>query len=163
MRSKEFRGDAWCEPPAECLNLRCELTGLLAAFFQRLVDAGIEKHFHPHPLTPDEAGRRAQYTGKDLYYALLVGGDIVAYGMLRGWDEGFEIPSLGVAVCPDSQGRGYGRLLMEFLHAVARQRGAKRVRLKVHSDNSPAISLYRSLGYVFVSEEAEQRVGYLDL
>jgi ribosomal-protein-alanine N-acetyltransferase len=104
-----------------------------------------------------------QYNGKDLYYALLVDGEMVGYGILRGWDEGYEVPSLGIAVDPASQGRGYGRLLIEFLHGTARQRGAKRIRLKVYAHNLRALALYKSLGYVFQGEEGDQRVAYLDL
>ncbi len=59
-------------------------------------------------------------------------GSIVAYGMLRGWDEGYETPSLGIAVHSEWQARGVGRRMMEHLHQVARVRGAKRIRLKVY-------------------------------
>jgi acetyltransferase-like isoleucine patch superfamily enzyme len=35
--------------------------------------------------------------------------------MLRGWDEGCEVPSLGIAVRTSAQGRGLGRLMMAHL------------------------------------------------
>ena len=139
------------------------LTEQMARLFQRLGEAGVEKHFHPHPLTREEAFRRARYTGQDLYYALLDGGEVAGYGMLRGWDEGYEVPALGIAVDPAAQGRGYGRLLMQFLHAAARARGAKAIRLKVYADNTPALALYRSLGYVFRDEQDGQQLGILEL
>ena len=88
---------------------------------------------------------------------------MIGYGMLRGWDEGYEIPSLGIAIDPAQQGRGYGQRLMEFLHATARQHGAKRVRLRVHPDNHRAVELYRSLGYSFSGESDGQKVGMLEL
>ena len=83
--------------------------------------------------------------------------------MLRGWEEGHEIPSLGIVMDAAWRGRGYGRLLMEFLHATARRRGARQIRLKTYPDNVCALGLYRKLGYVFGGEEKGQLVGTLTL
>lgn len=71
-----------------------------------------ETFFRPHPLTSEEARRLCHYPGRDVHALLALGGRPVAYGMLRGWDEGYDTPSLGIAVRNDSQGRGYGRLMM---------------------------------------------------
>lgn len=146
-----------------CVQLSPQWTQPLAEFFQSLREAGDEAEFHPHPFTAEEAARRCQYTGRDLYYILVDQSQVLAYGMLRGWDEGYEIPSLGIAVHPRQRGKGLGRLLMEFLHAAARHRGARTIRLKVYPRNARAVRLYESLGYVFQREEAGQLVGFLDL
>lgn len=125
--------------------------------------AGDEKHFHPHPLTDGEARRRARYVGKDLYYTLVESGRVLGYGMLRGWDEGYEVPSLGIAVHPNARGVQLGELLMRFLHAAARRRGATRVRLTVYPDNTAAIALYRKLGYSFQAADNGRLIGLIDL
>lgn len=135
----------------------------LTRFFSSLKMAGDERHFHPHPLTAVQAEERCRYRGKDLYYILVDDRHILAYGMLRGWDEGYAVPSLGIAVHPQMQGKGLGRAFMHFLHAAAHYHGAKKIRLKVHKDNLHAISLYQHLGYVFGSEEAGQLLGTIDL
>jgi len=135
----------------------------LAAFFERLRAQEIDKFFHPHPLTAEEAPKRAAYHGRDFYGVFMEGTAVVGYGMLRGWDEGYQVPSLGIVIDPAAQGRGYGRLLMESLHATARQRGASRIRLKVYPDNTRAVALYRSMGYVFQAEEGGQLIGFLEL
>ena len=140
-----------------------ELLGAVTRFFQRLSAAGVDEYFHPHPFTAEEAERRTHYEGADLYYALIIDDEIAAYGMLRGWDEGYEVPSLGIAVDPRAQGKGYGRLMMTFLHSAARVRGARQIRLKVYPDNTRAVALYRSLGYKFESGEASQLIGIADL
>jgi ribosomal protein S18 acetylase RimI-like enzyme len=88
---------------------------------------------------------------------------MIAYGMLRGWDEGYDVPSLGIVVAPAFRGQGYGRSLMHFLHAAAKARGAPAIRLKVYPENSTAVALYQSLGYVFGAKEGGQLVGLLDL
>jgi GNAT superfamily N-acetyltransferase len=135
----------------------------LARFFHALKKSGDDRHFHPHPLTDEEAKRRAEYSGTDLYYVLVEGDTVLGYGMLRGWDEGYEVPSLGIVIHPSVRGTGLGGLFMHFLHTVARRRGANKVRLKVYSDNTSAVALYKKLGYTFQTEETEQLVGFLDL
>ncbi len=109
-------------------------------------------------MTPAVARRIAAYKGGDVYLVAEAGGELVAYGMLRGWDEGYEIPSLGIAVHRDRQGRGYGRAMMTALHDAARERGAMKIRLRVHPENGRARSLYERLGYVDAGEERGQRV-----
>jgi ribosomal protein S18 acetylase RimI-like enzyme len=71
----------------------------------------------------------------------------VAYGMLRGWDDGFDVPSVGVAVRSDCEHRGFGRAMMRALHAAARKASASTVRLRVHPQNTRALALYRFMGY----------------
>jgi ribosomal-protein-alanine N-acetyltransferase len=147
----------------ECRILRPEDEPLLGELFEALRRSGAGREFHPHPLTREEAARRCRYIGRDLYYVLLDGARALGYGMLRGWDEGYEVPSLGIAIHPDEQGRGLGTAFMHLLHAAAKRRGARRVRLKVYPRNLRAVRLYEGLGYRFEGEEHGQLVGFLDL
>ena len=132
----------------------------LAEFFAALVSAGDDRTFHPHPFTPEAARERALYQGKDVYCLAVVGSRVLGYGMLRGWDEGYDIPSLGIAILSTVRGIGLGRALMQFLHAEARRRGAQRVRLSVYPDNTAAIALYRSLGYQFEPQTGPSLIGF---
>jgi [ribosomal protein S18]-alanine N-acetyltransferase len=151
------------KPSVEFRLLGPEWTQPLANFFQALVDQGDDGQFHPHPFTASEAERLTAYQGKDLYYVCVQGMEVLAYGMLRGWDEGYAVPSLGIAVHPSMRGQGVGKAMMEFLHLAARRKGASRIRLKVYPGNTKAIKLYESLGYRFDGEERGQRVGYVSL
>ncbi len=134
----------------------------LGSFFQLLVKSGDDRFFHPHPLTTEAAGTICQYSGKDYYCLLMTDQDVVAYGMLRGWDEGFEVPSLGIAVSPRYRSIGAGRALMEFLHVVAKLRRCSQVMLKVSEDNFVAAALYQSLGYEFDGRTDGMLVGRID-
>lgn len=106
--------------------------------------------FHPHPLT---AGFAETFQWRLDVHVLVVLRPpdtdplAVAYGLLRGWDDGYEIPSLGLAVSSAHRGLGFGRLMMEYLHVVARLRGSPAIRLKVYPENVAARRLYVSLGY----------------
>ncbi|HEX9398464.1 MAG TPA: GNAT family N-acetyltransferase [Anaeromyxobacter sp.] len=137
-----------------------DLERALADLFRHLHETGEDRRFHPHPFTPEAARERCAYAGADVYVVAVAAGRALGYGMLRGWDEGYEVPSLGIAVHADARGIGLGRAIMLYLHAEAARRGAPRIRLKVYPDNAAAVPLYRSLGYVFSeSLEQEQLVG----
>lgn len=125
---------------------------LLEAFFRTLVSSGATDTFHPHPFTARAAAWICDQSAidrhpTDEYHAMFEDARIVGYGMLRGWAEGYSIPSLGIAVAPDRRGRGVAGTLMRHLHRVAAARGATAIRLMVYRANTPAIQLYRSLGY----------------
>ncbi len=122
-----------------------------------------EAFFRPHPFTRHEARYIANHAGRDAYAILVEDGRAVAYGMLRGWDEGYPFPSLGIAVRTGAQGRGLGRLMMAHLHAEARRRGATVVRLRVHPENLRARLLYESLGYAYAGQERGELVMLVDL
>ena len=133
----------------------------LASLFAAIAADPKAKYFHPHPLDAAEAGRRAGYAGRDYYCLAYLDGVPAAYGMLRGWDEGYAEPSLGLAVAPAFQGRGLGRALTEHLHKVARARGATTVRLKVYAENAGARALYVKLGYAFEASKPGEELGRL--
>jgi ribosomal-protein-alanine N-acetyltransferase len=146
---------------------------LLADLFAALVAAGDGQLFHPHPLSASAArevcGHRwvAGDSPRDEYHVAVDPAAstkaVVGYGLLRGWADGFAVPSLGIAVHPAHRGRGIARRLMTHLHAVAARRGAERVRLKVYRHNTAALRLYESLGYEFQPHSATELVGFLAL
>ena len=108
-------------------------------------------HFHPHPFTRAAAKQIAERTGirEDLYFGAVLEGRLAGYGMLRGWDEGYTIPSFGVAVGVRYRGAGVGRSLLRYAISMARQRGARSMILKVHPSNVSARHIYESEGFTF--------------
>jgi ribosomal protein S18 acetylase RimI-like enzyme len=135
----------------------------LTQFFEDIVANKDNVYFHPHPLTYDTAKKIAAYEGNDLYFLQIKDNEITGYGMLRGWDAGYSIPSLGIVIHPTFRNQGLGREFMEFLHNQAKAKGASKVRLKVYSNNAGAQQLYESLGYSFSDEENGQLIGYYEL
>lgn len=77
-------------------------------------------------------------------------GDIVTgvCSLLPVGGKSFQLAKM--AVSPASRGKGTGRRLAEAAIARARERGANRVELFSNTVLQPAISLYRSLGFVEV-------------
>lgn len=141
----------------------------IARLFTELVQSGDAQRFHPHPFTSREAlhlTRGHSPAGdetNDIYRFGFERGEAVAYGMLRGWDDGYAEPSLGIAVHPGFRGQGLARIMLAHLHDLARLRGAVSVRLKVYKDNAPAVSLYSSLGYALTAHDHLQWLGRLML
>jgi ribosomal protein S18 acetylase RimI-like enzyme len=66
-----------------------------------------------------------------------------------------ETPQLGIALEPEFQHRGMGKLMMRAALAAAWQRGYRKVSLTVHPEN-PARFLYQACGF----EEAGLRGTY---
>lgn len=136
---------------------------LVAKLFNTIKEDPSAKKFHPHPFTEEHAKYLAEYQGRDLYLGAFSEDELAGYGLLRGWDANFEIPSLGIYLIPAHRGKGIARQFMEQLHQFALQNGAAKVRLKVYPENLNAVHLYQRLGYVFSSEEDGQLVGLVDL
>jgi [ribosomal protein S18]-alanine N-acetyltransferase len=147
----------------ECRVLSLEWREPLLTFFTALRKADETDNFYPHPFTDEAVKNIIQSHNNDLYYVLGEGKTVLGYGMLRGWDEGYEIPSLGIAIHPAARNLGLGRAFMHFLHGAARRRGATKVRLRVKSQNTRAVKLYESLGYSFGTNEGGYLVGFLDI
>jgi len=137
---------------------------IVQRFFEDLSgDSHTMQAFHPHPFTREQAVATAAYDGRDYYAALLIGDEMAVYGMLRGWDAGYEIPSLGIAVSQSHRGLGLGCVMMHYLHAAARAHGAPSIRLKVYRTNVAAVGLYRRMGYVLSDLNDREWLGTFDL
>ena len=53
-----------------------------------------------------------------------------------------------LAVRPNYQGRGIGKLLIDYVEQLAIQKGYTSIRLDVYSTNDEAVGLYTKYGYV---------------
>ena len=137
---------------------------LVRTLFTKIDADPASRYFHPHSFSADEAARICGYAGKDLYLLMIADEQPIGYGMLRGWEAGYEVPSLGIFIAAEARRTGVARLLMEYLHYCARLRGARAVLLKVYEANVNAARLYKKLGYIFASEPKNgQLVGKLEL
>ena len=80
------------------------------------------------------------------------GGEIVGYvavGRATRLESNRHVADIrGLAVAPDHQGRGLGRALVRAALDAARERGARKVTLRVLGPNTAARALYESCGFV---------------
>ena len=119
-------------------------------------------YFQPHPMNALEAQRIATLRGRDIFLIGWVQGVGVVYGLLRGFDEGFEVPSLGLGVRRYDEGRGHGRAMMTALHAAARA-GGPSDPVPGPPGQHPGGQLYRAVGYVEAGMERNEIVMAIDL
>ncbi len=152
-------------PSLEIVRLSPRWQEGLKQFFQALRENGDARLFCPHPTDEETISQLAHYVGRDLYYVLVEGEKVLGYGLLRGWDEGYKIPSLGIAIHSSARGSGLGKILISFLHMLAFRRGATKVRLRVLKNNDKAMRLYESFGYLFEEDtkQSEYLVGFFEI
>ncbi|RMI06646.1 MAG: ribosomal-protein-alanine N-acetyltransferase [Calditrichaeota bacterium] len=74
---------------------------------------------------------------------LEVGGEVVGYAVAWRIYEEFHIANLAIA--PEHQGKGWGKLLLNFL--LEQAGGAKFALLEVRRSNRRAIRLYEKFGF----------------
>lgn len=154
-------------PPIDVRPVTPADSQLLGDLFESLAGDSSADFFRPHPLTRAEAERvvGTLANGKDIYFVATDGDKLLGYGMLRGWNEGYAVPSFGVAVAPGQRGRGVGRQLLRWAIEASRARGSEQIMLKVYPDNLGARRLYESEGFIFneLAEDGVQLKGVLQL
>ena len=119
----------------------------LSRLFRENNLTSISRNFHPFPLTTESASLITNQLHQNLYFGAFLEEIIIGFGMLRGWDEGFDVPSLGILVDHLHQHRGIGRLLTNYAISLAESKSCKKIRLSVYEDNLPAMALYSSIGF----------------
>jgi glycosyltransferase involved in cell wall biosynthesis/ribosomal protein S18 acetylase RimI-like enzyme len=133
------------------IELRSLTTGdrsELRSFFVRNDVPAVTTTFDPFALDERSADRILDERREDLFFgAFAADGRMLALSMLRGWDEGYETPSFGIAVDHELHGQGLGRRMTAWTIDQARARGCAAVRLTVYDDNPAATTLYGSLGF----------------
>jgi N-acetylglutamate synthase-like GNAT family acetyltransferase len=80
-------------------------------------------------------------------------GDIVAVLALTASAEGFLLDN--IAVTPAHQGRGLGRVLLEYAESEARRQGFDSIYLYAQEIMTENLALYRRIGYVEYARRVE--------
>ncbi len=131
-----------------------------AAAVHAVVDAAY-RHYIPRigkppgPMNDDYAARIAAGQA----WVLDAHGTILGVLVLEHGPDGFLLDN--IAILPDQQGKGLGRLLIAYAEAEARRLGFREVRLYTHVRMTENIALYRRLGFVetgHVTEKGFERV-----
>jgi ribosomal protein S18 acetylase RimI-like enzyme len=138
----------------------------LGQFFEALAaDVETARFFHPHPLTIAYAAELCgkMSTCRDLYFVARWRGRIAGYSLLRGWDEGYAIPSVGVCVHPTLRNAGLGHVLMAHAVEQSRAAGAPQMRLTVYKANERGRHVWAKFGYVYSDKNEHELLGRLAL
>lgn len=146
-----------------------QLTEFILKIYQNKIDDFFRRNyidnnlFHPHELSYLGLNKAVLSNPLDYYVILIHNNYILSYGLLRGWQDGFEIPSLGIMVDKNHRGKGISIKMMSHLHETAGIKGSSKIRLSVYKINLSAINLYSKLGYVFSDKNHEEYIGIKEL
>ncbi len=119
--------------------------------------------FYPHEMDSASLNDILLTKKQDQYKIVTYRNKIIGYGILRGWDDKYEIPSLGIMIDKDFRGTGVSKMLMSFLESAAKLQGSTKIRLVVHKDNTIAINTYTKLGYILENHNDHQLIGFKTL
>lgn len=139
----------------QCSRLRPGLEPALSEFLADIARNGEDSLFAPHATDLTTLRTLATNPGQDVYLVFMTNGAVRAYGLLRGWNEGYDVPSLGIAVHPQFRGKGLATRVMDQLESEARNKHAPAIRLRVHKQNQHAIDIYRLRGYEMSQDPVE--------
>jgi N-acetylglutamate synthase-like GNAT family acetyltransferase len=117
--------------------------------WRTLNEAWIERYFAIEPkdraMLDDPEGKVIDMGGL-IFIAERQGEPVGCAALLKMDDGGFELAKMAVA--DQAKGMGIGRNLINTCIAAARKAGAHRVYLETNSSLGPALSLYRSAGFI---------------
>ncbi|MEJ2765508.1 ribosomal protein S18-alanine N-acetyltransferase [Photobacterium sp. MCCC 1A19761] len=112
----------------------------------------IEQHAHAFPWSESLIRQTPSKIAVNL--ALEVGQQVVGY--CYGQLVAGEATLLNIAVAPECQGKGYGKILLDGFIDRLTELGAEEIWLEVRASNSRAYQLYESVGF----NEINRRYGY---
>lgn len=86
---------------------------------------------------------------KDQYFGIFIDEMPIGFYMLRGFDQGFKIPSYGIWISSKYSNLGFAQLALNHAHCFCKLNKVQSIILKVHSENTFAKLIYEKHGYVF--------------
>jgi RimJ/RimL family protein N-acetyltransferase len=105
------------------------------------------RYFTPFPFDETTLTKILTAKVRDVFLGLYWDNKLAAFLMLRGWDEGYDVPAFGVVVAEEFAGQGLGALTLELAKVVSRLQGSSRLMLKVNPDHTSARALYSRAGF----------------
>lgn len=111
-------------------------------------DPEYSRYFIPFKYDKETIDNILSRTVKDQYFGLYVDNSLAGFYMLRGFDQGYDIPSYGVWIGPNFSGLGLATLTLHHAFAWCRANGIAKLMLKVHPGNVVAKSLYEAVEFI---------------
>lgn len=112
----------------------------------------IENRSHAFPWT--DKILESNFGQRYFNYLLMEGDTVIGYYFAN--QVAGEASLLNLAIAPEFQGKGYGKLLLEHLIENCKKQDLFQLWLEVRESNMAAYHLYLNLGF----NEVDRRVGY---
>lgn len=111
-------------------------------------DKNYSKYFIPFSFDLKTIKEILSNLSDDRIFGVYLDEELVGFYMLRGFDEGFEIPSYGVWISKEYSGLGLSKLTLQHAIAFCKINNIKKIMLKVHPRNIIAKNIYEKFGFV---------------
>lgn len=115
------------------------------------------KNFIPFNFNEENINKILLESKYDKYFGVFINDIIVGFYMLRGFDEGYTVPSYGVYISKEYSGLGLSKLTLQHAISICKLNSIKKLMLKVHPDNKIAISIYESFAFKKVSIDKKNK------
>lgn len=123
--------------------------------FLRSQTSEYARFFHPFNFDSDSIRDVLARPNQDVMMGLYWQDRMVGFFMLRGWNEGYDVPAFGILIDEEHRGCGLEMLSLETAKIICKLRGASRLMIKMHPDNISAKGVARKTGFVQSGVEAE--------
>ena len=110
-------------------------------------DKEYSKYFIPFTFDLDTISGILSKTKNDQIYGIYVENNLAGFYMLRGFDEGYSIPSYGVWISEKYANRGLSTFTLQHAISFCKLNSIKKIMLKVHPDNLAAKHIYEKYGF----------------
>jgi len=104
--------------------------------------------FSPFDFNPATISKMLLNREQDVFMGIFWQSRLVGFFMMRGWDEGYEVPAYGALIDEGHSGRGLATLSLRIAKAICKLSRSPRIMLKVHPANTRAKSLFQRAGFV---------------
>lgn len=125
----------------------------LSRFFEDNDTAEIVRYFHPFPLNAESAHRITCSQSRDRFYVAVWEGQFAGFSMLRGWEEGYDIPSYGTFVGTNFRKLCIAKDLLGFTIQEAKNMGCPGVRFSTYATNWRVIRAAKIEGFYEVNRK----------
>ncbi len=105
------------------------------------------KYFTPFSFEEDSIKKIINNAVNDKYFGIFINDDLAGFYMLRGFDQGYEVPSYGVWVSDKFSGLGLSKLTLQHAITFCKINNIKKIMLKVYPENIIAKSIYEAFGF----------------
>lgn len=116
-------------------------------------------HFIPFEMNLQNLKSIIEQADKDLFIGVFVAKKAAGFFMLRGFDNGYEIPSYGVWISKQYANKGLAKLTLQHSIAICRMSGVKKIMLKFHPENIIAMKMYKKFG--FIETGIDEKIGHI--
>lgn len=105
------------------------------------------RYFIPFEFDLEIISNKIKNLHRDSFWGIFIEDKLVGFYMLRGFDQGYEIPSYGVWISKEFSGKGLAKLTLQHAISYCKINRITELMLKVHPENLQAKKIYEDFGF----------------